>query len=126
MKTNQEILNLLGEIIIKDCFDPTYANIDSLKNKENPPQIFVDYSNFFKRLSSSDYNMLKKYFRESLGALLFDVLRVFEENPEFKLIYEEDGQQIDLTKISESLMAEPIIENGWIQRFSKELNDKVV
>ncbi len=65
------------------------------------------------------------YTREILSGAIFDFLSLFEENPEFKLIYEEDGQQVDLTKISEMLKAEPIIENGWIQRFSKELNNKV-
>jgi hypothetical protein len=121
MKTNQEILDLFGKMIIKDCFDPTFANMGSLKNKENPPIIFEDYSDLFKRLSNTDFNILKRYLKDSLGALLFDVLRIFEENPEFKIIYEEDGRQVDLNKISEMLKAEPIIENGWIQRFSEEI-----
>jgi catalase (peroxidase I) len=119
MKTNQEILNFFGRIIIEDCFDPTYANIDSIKNRENPPQFGEEYSNLFKKLSDSDFEILKKYISTSLGALLFDVLRIFEEHKEFKLTYEDDDQQVDLTKISDSLMTEPIIENGWIERFSK-------
>jgi hypothetical protein len=52
---------------------------------------------------------------------IFAFLGLFEENPVFKLIYEENKQQIDLSKISEMLKAEPIIENGWIQRFSQEI-----
>ncbi|WP_346880690.1 hypothetical protein [uncultured Algibacter sp.] len=44
--------------------------------------------------------------------MIFDFLNIFTENPQFKLIYEEMGEQINLNQISESLMAEPIIENG--------------
>ncbi|WP_264847182.1 hypothetical protein [Capnocytophaga catalasegens] len=40
------------------------------------------------------------------------MLGIFEENEQFKLIYEENGKQVDLMKISEMLKAEPIIENG--------------
>jgi len=36
----------------------------------------------------------------------------------------EDGKQVNLVEISEMLKAEPIIENGWIERFSKYANEK--
>jgi hypothetical protein len=55
---------------------------------------------------------------------LFDFLKIFEENPQYKLIYEENiGHQINLLEISEMPKAEPIIENGWIKRFSELVND---
>ena len=38
-------------------------------------------------------------------------------------MYVEDGNYIDLTKFSENLKAEPIIENGWIERFSSVLGN---
>jgi len=40
------------------------------------------------------------------------------------LIYEENGQQINLVEISEMLKAEPLGENGWIERFSKYAKEK--
>lgn len=58
-----------------------------------------------------------------MSGTLFDFLKIFEEHPEFKIIYEENGQQVNLVEISEMLKAEPIIENGWIDRFSKEAKD---
>ncbi|MRJ09126.1 hypothetical protein EDL99_09670 [Ornithobacterium rhinotracheale] len=56
---------------------------------------------------------------DSVGLVLFEFFNLFEENEEYKIIYEEDGQQVDLVKISEMLKAEPLGENGWIERFSK-------
>ena len=41
-----------------------------------------------------------------------------------EIIYEEDGKQVDLVKISEMLKAELMIENGWIDRFSKYSDEK--
>ena len=51
---------------------------------------------------------------------MFNFLRVIEEHQEYKLIYEEDGKQVNLIEISEMLKSEPIIANGWIERFSNE------
>ena len=51
-------------------------------------------------------------------------LGIFEEHERFKLIYEEDEKQVNLVEISEMLKVEPIIENGWIERFSKYAKEK--
>ncbi|CAL2106423.1 hypothetical protein T190115A13A_210077 [Tenacibaculum sp. 190524A02b] len=41
------------------------------------------------------------------------------------MYYEVNEQKVNLVEISELLKAEPIIDNGWIERFSKKLdNDK--
>jgi hypothetical protein len=124
MKSNQEILNEFGEIITNNCYDPSYIDLYALRKHENPPLIVKKYSDFLKKINHEDFQILIEYTKEKTGSLMFNFLRIFEEHHEFKLIYEENGQQIDLTKISESLMAEPIIENGWIQRFSQEINNK--
>jgi hypothetical protein len=121
MKTNQEILDAFGKIIINDCFDPCLEQIDALRAKESVPKIFEDYSNSLKKLSHSDYAVLREYFGKSFGGILFGILRIFDEHREFKLTYEDNSQCVDLVKISESLKAEPVIENGWIERFSKEI-----
>ncbi|WP_271407391.1 hypothetical protein [Tenacibaculum soleae] len=124
MKSNQEILDEFGKIITNDCFDPAYANLLGLKQKENPPLIFKEFSELFKKMNKKDFQILQKYFSESLKGILFNFLRGFEENEEFKLYYEKDEQKVNLVEISEMLKAEPIIENGWIERFSKELKSE--
>jgi hypothetical protein len=124
MKSNQEILDDFGKKIIETGFDPGVGNLISLRKKENPPVIFEAYVNLFKKLSEEDFLILKSYLYESLGDLIFNTLKVFEEHPEFKIVYEENGQQVDLNKISEMLKAEPVIENGWIKKFSKEVDSE--
>ncbi|MFS4418470.1 hypothetical protein [Maribacter sp. 2307ULW6-5] len=66
---------------------------------------------------------IERYTNEILKGSIFDFLRIFEENEQFKIIYQENGKQVNLVEISEMLKAEPIIENGWIARFSKEVKD---
>ena len=124
MKTNQEILDTIGEEIIKFSFDPAIGNLLSLRIKENPPVIFKEYVELFKKMNNKEFSILQKYLEESIGDTIFNILRIFEEDGRFKLIYEEDGKQINLVEISEMLKAEPIIENGWIERFSKYAKEK--
>ena len=124
MKTNQEILDTIGEEIIKFSFDPAIGNLLSLRIKENPPVIFKEYVELFKKMNNKEFSILHKYLEESIGDTIFNILRIFEEDERFKLIYEENGKQINLVEISEMLKAEPLGENGWIDRFSKYAKEK--
>lgn len=119
MKKDQEILDDFGKRLIQECFDPCYGNASSLRKMEQPPQHFKEYSEFLKGLSDEEFAIFNKYLSDRLGSLFFNFLRFFEENEDYKLIYQVDKKQINLVEISESLKAEPIIENGWITRFSK-------
>jgi hypothetical protein len=123
MKENKDILDEFGQKAIKNIFDPAVNNLLSLKLKENPPLLFKDYCELFQRMDDLDFKILERYIMESIGNSIYNFLKIFEENDNFKLIYENDGQHIDLTKISEMLKAEPIIQNGWIDRFSKIKNN---
>lgn len=121
MKSNNEILNQFGEIIIKNVYDKQLRfimnNIKDLSQTEGYINLFNDMSNVQKK-------EIEKYTKEILSGAVFDFLNLFEEDERFKLIYQEEGKQVDLVKISEMLKAEPIIENGWIERFSKYANER--
>ena len=124
MKTNQEILEEFGGIIINDIYDDSIRYFNQLienKTKWETGQIF---SIFFNKLSVEDREILKTYLEESIKTSIFDFLGIFEEHERFKLIYEEDGKQVNLVEASEMLKAEPIIENGWIEQFSKYAKEK--
>ncbi len=123
MKNNKEILDDFGQKAINIVFDPAIKNLLSLKSKENPPVIFKDYVALFQKMNDQDFSVLKKYLQESMGNAIFNFLKIFEENEQFKIVYEENGQQVDLNKTSEMLKAEPIIDNGWIERFSEFSKD---
>jgi hypothetical protein len=116
-----KILNQFGNLIATEMFDSQYRFV--LNKVEDLAQT-DGYKNLFNGMTEEQKKEIEYYTREILKGASFDFLRIFEEHPEFKIIYEENGSQVDLTKISEMLKAEPIIENGWIQRFSKELNNE--
>ena len=75
-------------------------------------------------MNNKEFSILQKYLEESIGDTIFNILRIFDEDERFKLIYEENGKQINLVEISEMLKAEPLGENGWIDRFSKYAKEK--
>lgn len=67
MKSNQEILDEFGFELIKNTFDPAIGNLLSLSVKENPPLIFENYVNLFKKMNYTDFIILQKYLQESIG-----------------------------------------------------------
>jgi hypothetical protein len=121
MKSTDEVLNKFGQLVAQEVFDSQFKFV---LNKVEALAETEGYMNLFKGMSSQQKSELESYTKEILKGTLFDFLRIFEEHPEFKIVYEEGGNQIDLNKISEMLKAEPITENGWIQRFSKEIENE--
>ena len=120
MEANK-ILDKFGNLVATEMFDSQYRfvlnKIEDLAQTEG-------YKKLFNGMSEEQKKEIEYYTREILKGASFDFLRIFEEHPEFKIVYEENGQQVDLNKISEMLKAEPIIENGWIQKFSNELKSE--
>lgn len=123
MKTNKEILDQFGKYVGSDAFDSSYGSMIEILNATCPNQMMQDKVELFSRFSREEKKIIKEYIYDLTSGTIFDFLRIFEEHPEFKIVYEENGNQVDLNKISEMLKAEPIIDNGWIQRFSNELKD---
>jgi hypothetical protein len=121
MKENQEILDIFGSYVGHDAFDGSYGSIIEILNGTCPNKLMKNYIELFNKFSGEEKEIVKKYMNDLIANCLFDFLRIFEEHPEFKIIYEKDGQKVDLNEISEMLKAEPIIEGGWIERFSQEL-----
>jgi hypothetical protein len=124
MKTNQEILDFLGQKIINNCYDGAIEHTISVREKIDPSIIFREKSDFLKSLSDEQFEKIKKIIGNSVEIVLFEFFSILEENPQYKIIYEEDGLQVDLTKISEMLKAEHLSEDGWIERFSKFKTEK--
>jgi len=119
MKTNQEILDCFGKKIINNIYDDALSYFVQLKNGTTKWGTGKEYTDVISKLDKKDQELLFKYLKKAIGTTMFGLLGFFEENTEYKIIYEENGQQVDLSKISEMLKAEPLSEDGWIQRFSK-------
>ena len=120
MKDNKQILDEFGEMVVSKCLDPVYAGVrdDFLKGLLN--NRYSEFNNAVNKLSLEEKKKVIDRINEEVESFLFAFLRLFEEQSKFKLYYEDGEQKIDLTKASEMLKAEPIIENGWIARFSHE------
>lgn len=119
MKSNKEILDNFGELLVKEVFDNQYRfilnEVEDLKQTDG-------YRNLFRSMDENQKKEMENYTKEILKGSLFDFLKIFEENEEFKIVFFESERDIDLNKISEMLKSEPIIENGWIDRFSDFIN----
>jgi len=117
---NSELLSRFGKLLITEAYDNHAGFVkNSLKDLKKNER----FKNLFANMTHKQKIELELLSDELLSGMLFDFLRIFEENEEFKLIYEYEGNRVDLVKISEMLKAEPIIEGGWIDRFS-EFSDK--
>ncbi|WP_314243201.1 hypothetical protein [Empedobacter tilapiae] len=122
MKSNNEILNEFGNILIENVYDNQLRFIMNTIKDLSQTQ---SYKNLFKDMSEIQKKEIEKYTKEILSGALFDFLKVLEENDEYKLVLGNAcDNQLDLNKISENLKAEPIIENGWIDRFSKYADER--
>jgi len=121
MKTNKEILDEFGKRLVNDVFDDSlgFINNDLKDLKETP-----EFKNLFEKMNDLEFTEMKLYTKEVLTGALFKFLQIFEDNDEFKIYFTSKNQKVNLNEISEMLKAEPIIENGWINRFSKEIDDE--
>ena len=122
MNSNNKILNEFGELLIKNVYDNQLRFImNSVKDLSQTE----GYLNLFKDMNEIQKKEIEKYTKEILSGALFDFFNILEENNEYKLVYGNTcDEQIDINKISENLKAELIIENGWIDRFSKYVDGK--
>ena len=126
MKSNEEILNDLGKLIVNNVVDLNYETIQKIIFDGTPNPIKKRYFEAFDKLDDNSKNLVKEFILKNSHTLIFNFLNIFEEHECFKLIYEENGKQINLVEISEMLKAEPIIENGWISRFSKYVKENEI
>lgn len=117
MKSNQEILDYFGQLLIQKAFDRSLKTI--VNSSIEQVHQTIDYKNLFSQLTEIQKKDLEKYTFDILSGFLFNLLNIFEEDDEFKVYYETEFQKVNLIEISDMLKAEPIIENGWIERFSQ-------
>lgn len=120
---SKEVLDRFGKIVTETVYDDAVSHFINLINGTTKWGIGKEYTEVFQKLSKSDQQVLLKYIETTIGTVIFGMLGIYEENPEFKLTYEENGERIDLVEASEMLKAEPTIEGGWIDRFS-QFSDK--
>lgn len=123
MKSNQEILNKIGSELTKKVYDDAIHYFKQLVEGTSKWNMGQEYTQVFDKLNSEDKSKIEKYLKETIETTMFAFLGFFEQQEEFKLIYQEEDEQVNLVEISEMLKAEPTIEGGWIDRFSQYSKD---
>ena len=122
------ILEKFGKQLIQKCFDIPFYMLEFYRN----PNIKVHEKNkeYIEHFKSMDEVQIEKYIRfheEIMTATIFEFMKIFEENKEFELNYrKENGELVNLSTLSDHIMAEPLTENGWIKKFSKYRSKKNV
>lgn len=125
MNSNQEILNQFGVYVVSQVYDDSIKYLKELIEGSTKWGTGKEYTDVFQKLGTNDRKVLYKYVDDTVRTVIFGLLGIFEENEEYKIVYENNGgRQVDLNKISEMLKAELSRENGWIARFSKYANEK--
>ena len=77
MKTNQEILDEFGGIIINDIYDDSIKYFNQLIENKTKWETGQMFSIFFNKLSVEDREILKTYLEESIKTSIFGFFRYF-------------------------------------------------
>ncbi len=124
IKTNEEILIEFGKLLVGKSFDWSLSDVENLRTFSKPLLIKDPPTQYLKSLSSEEYDKLLNFLPHILITQLIGVLHIFESDTPFRLIYKEDGNDVDLASISEGLSTEVATEYGWVSQFSKLLTDQ--
>lgn len=125
MNSSQEILDQFGVYVVSQVYDDSMKYLKELIEGSTKWGTGKEYTDVFQKLGPNDRKVLYKYVDDTVRTVIFGLLGIFEENEEYKIVYENNGgRQVDLNKISEMLKAELSRGNGWIDRFSKYANEK--
>lgn len=120
MKSNNEILDKFGRLVIENVFDENLKHFKQILKGTTKWGQGQKYSEIFKKMNKEDKKIFELFFNETLKINIFSFLSIFEDYENFKVTYEDNNQVTNLVEASEMLKAELIIENGWIEKYSKE------
>jgi hypothetical protein len=111
---DQTILLAFGKDLIENCYDPVLANIESTFF----PLDELDPENI--KLEIRDYLIL--YLKTNLCQLLNGIVEsgLYIEEGDFCIYAKKDEFNfVNLYDISDNLVAEPILDDGWLDLYSK-------
>ncbi|MFS4418821.1 hypothetical protein [Maribacter sp. 2307ULW6-5] len=123
MKKEDLILDSFGEKVILNAYDDNLKYFKNVLKGTTKWGVDKEYSAVFQKLNTKDRKLILDFYKKQWETAIFSFLSIFEENEQFRIIYQENGKQVNLVEISEMLKAEPLGDQGWIARFSKEVKD---
>lgn len=123
MKKEDVILDSFGEKVILNVYDDNLKYLKNVLKGTTKWGVGKEYTDVFQKLDANDRKLVLDFYRKQCETVIFSFLSIFEENQKFKIIYDEYGKYVNLVEISEMLKGEPLGDEGWIARFSKEIKD---
>lgn len=116
-------LDKFGKIIVGDIYNQAVNSLEKdMEGTYESPEL-VEVNNLFNKLTNEEKALLLEINTEVIKTVIFEILQIFDENKNYKLMYQKDDELIDLQHIAE----EDNYGNGylygelfnWLEKYSK-------
>ncbi len=96
--SNKKYLDEFGEKIVGRFFNYNLKSIKKLTQLSDNSQ--NDFSKFFKGLTNDQQIFILNFLQEEYNDFIFSLGTFFEENDQFKIMYDNGNELIDLKEVS--------------------------
>lgn len=117
-------LLFFGERFIKDVFDPSIERFLKAYDGKGNTQFVNAVKKYIETFSDEQIDSLKKLTEAIVYDSLSAMLDLFVLRPELSITVEQNGEKVDILKISDSFCSDMIGDDGCIDLFSKYPNLK--
>lgn len=97
----QKYLDEFGRLFFKKCYKRQVDFNNQVLSDKLINNVYKDINDLYMKLDTPDKDTLKKYIEDVILGLNHDFLNFFEENYDYKLVYTNNNNIIDLRKLSE-------------------------
>ena len=121
----KDVLDYFGEMLISNVRDKTIASWDMMVNGKMKGITAQQVREKISSFSDEQKEILRWLTPQITDTCLHYLLTMFEQSDELKLTVCIEQANVDLKQISDGLAGELYTEDGWINRFSKEIYDQI-
>lgn len=108
-------LDYFGKILIENVRDRSINQMELRINGRMKDEDSKKIYSRIQQLNKEQVELIEEMIPKIIDLTLHNMLFMFEQYPEIKLLIEKD----DLNEESDGLAGELYTEDGWIERFSK-------
>ena len=121
MSDNDELLEYFGQCLVEEVYDNALWVPERIIDCTTVNKIYQEKYKVFKELTEEQRVKIKELIRETTVDTIYRFLEMIEEHEdEFKLVVEKNGENYDLTDLSEKISSEIVgDDDNWITRYSK-------
>lgn len=119
---NNYLLDLIGKLIIENVRDRALDISMGIVNQTTINPVDLNYYSVLSELEVEEKEKVCDLLSATITDTIYRFLEMFEEYDELlKLCIKYNGNEYDMTKISEKMGSEiaSYEDDGWIQKFSK-------